>query len=113
MINDKNIMLDLPKGWLPPNSEKAVQLYKELQKELPDGHILYNKAVTVVAHREGTDDILCQYKDDETHFTVIHLTWSGKKEVDKGYPYVECDGSFNDFLEYDIGNNGKFCIFEA
>ena len=91
----------LPKGWFVSDTEKAIQLYKELQGELPEGHILYKKEVFVLAHREGTDDILCQHKDDKTHFTVIHLTWSGKEEVDTKHPYVECDGSFNDFLEYE------------
>jgi len=97
----------LPKGWFVSDAEKAIQFYNELQRELPKGHILYRKEVCVIAHRGATDDILCQHKDDKTHFTVIHLTWSGKEEKGTDYPYVEYDGNFNDFLEYEnrfLGN---------
>ena len=91
----------LPLGWYLSDSKKAMGLHKELQKELPAEHLLYNKDVNVIAHREGTDDILCQHKDDVAHFTVIHLTWYGKEEIDRDHPYVECDGNFNDFLNYE------------
>lgn len=98
--DERKILSLLPKGWFSSNLTKAMQLYKELQRELPSGHILHKRAVKVIAHREGTDDILCQHEDDRTHFTVIHLTWSGEEEVDTEHPYVECDGNFNDFLDY-------------
>ena len=100
MIEDKKYLSLLPQGWFPSNLTKAMQLYKELQRELSNGHILYEKAVKVIAHREDSDDILCQHENNKTRFTVIHLTWSGKEE-DKKYPFVEFDGDFNDFLNYD------------
>ena len=100
-MTEEQLLSLLPEGWFVSDAEQAMGLYEELQKELPKGHFLYKKEVYVLAHREGTDDILCQHKDDKTHFTVIHLTWSGKEEKSIEFPYMECDGSFNDFLEYE------------
>ncbi len=94
----------LPAGWFPVDEEDSVRLHAELQRELPAGHILYRKAVTVVADRDGaTDDILCRHDDDPSRFTVVHLTWSGTAEYGTDYPSVECDGDFDTFLEYEAG----------
>jgi len=91
----------LPEGWFVSDPEWATSLYNELQKELPEGHILFGKNVSVIAHRDGTDDILCQHQDDSNHYTVVHLTWSMKQEADAEFPYIECDGNFEDFLRYE------------
>ncbi|NDV96838.1 hypothetical protein D0T84_18270 [Dysgonomonas sp. 521] len=91
----------LPEGWFVSEVQKAASLHNELQRELPDGHLLYHVEVKVIAHREGTDDILCQHKDNENHYTVVHLTWSMKQETNKEFPYIECDGNFDDFLRYE------------
>ena len=101
MTNNIFMILSLlSKGWFPVNSKQAIGLFEELQRELPQGHILYNKAVKVIADRNGaTDDILCQHEDDRNHFTVIHLTWSGKKEMNEKYPYVEFDGTFDELYK--------------
>ena len=99
MSKEKDFLSLLPNGWFLSNPTRAIQLFEELQKELSSGHILYKKNVKVVAHREETDNILCQHEDDKTRFTVIHLTWSGKEEVAK-FPYVVFDGDFNDLLGY-------------
>ena len=47
--------------------------------------------VEVVAHREGTDDILCRHLDELSRFTVVHLTWLGREEIDTQHPAVEAD----------------------
>ena len=100
MSEEKGFLSLLPQGWFPCNPTRATGFFEELQRELPKGHILYRKVVKVIADRDGaTDDILCQHEDDKNHFTVIHLTWSGKEETNKNYPYVVCDGNFYDFLE--------------
>lgn len=102
-----NLSERLPEGWFVSDPKWASSLYAELQIELPEGHILYGKDVKVIAHREGTDDILCWHKDDNSHYTVVHLTWSMKKEIDNEFPYIECDGSFDDFLEYEAKFYGR------
>ncbi len=91
----------LPEGWFESDSEQASSFHSELQKELPEGHILYNCPVKVVGHRTGTDDILCQHEGDTGRYTVIHISWSMKTEIDSVHPTVEVDGSFSDFLEYE------------
>ena len=102
-ITTENLKDYLPKGWFVINEKQSAGLLAELQKELPIGHLLYGKSLKVIADRdEATDDILCQDENNLKRFIVIHLTWSGKTEKSITCPYVECDGSFNDFLEYEI-----------
>src|SRR5262245_30388087 len=94
---------DIPNewGWFESSREKAALLYRELQKELPSGHILFHKPVTVVAHREATDDILCRHVDEPDRFTLVHLTWLGREEINEQHPTVASDGTFEDFLNYE------------
>jgi len=91
----------LPIGWFASSPVKSTELHDELRKELPPGHRLHGIEVHVIAHREGTDDILCQHINDPDQFTVVHLSWIGKTEIDPNHPYVEADGSFDAFLEYE------------
>lgn len=99
--------IPLPEGWFYTTSEEQKSLWKELQKELPEGHLLFNKSIQVIAHRNGaTDDILCKHLDEANRFTVVHLTWSMKREMDERYPWVEVDGSFEDFIDYENNFNG-------
>lgn len=92
----------LPEGWFYATSEERESLEEELQKELPQGHLLHNKRVQVNGHRDGaTDDILCQHLDELDRYTVIHLSWSMKAEIDARFPTVEVDGSYQDFLAYE------------
>ena len=92
----------LPEGWFLADAEEARRLHVELQRELPSGHLLKNVPVAVVAHRDcATDDILCQHQLDDTRFTVIHLTWRMKEEIDSRFPMIETDGDFQSFLDYE------------
>ncbi|MBK8900644.1 MAG: hypothetical protein IPM53_05660 [Anaerolineaceae bacterium] len=92
----------LPLGWFYATPEERESLEEELQKELPQGHLLFNKLVQVIAHRAGaTDDILCQHLEEPDRYTVIHLTWSMKTEINEKHPTVEVDGRFPHFLAYE------------
>jgi hypothetical protein len=91
----------LPKGWHRSDDNRAIELHAELQRELPPGHLLYGVPVDVVAHREGTDDILCRHRQAAERFTVVHLSWIGKQEIDTRHPHVEDDGDFTSFLQYE------------
>jgi hypothetical protein len=91
----------LPYGWFVCDPEESARLHQELQIELPPGHRLFDVPVRVVAHRDGTDDILCQHIDDPARYTVIHLTWIMKPEIGPGFPTVEVDGDFAAFLAYE------------
>jgi phenylpropionate dioxygenase-like ring-hydroxylating dioxygenase large terminal subunit len=91
----------LPDYWEHPDTDTAAQLYAELQRELPAGHILYGVSVETfgwTAH--GSDDILFRWLDEPNHFTIVHLSWLGRTEINAQHPTVEFDGSFAEFLAY-------------
>jgi hypothetical protein len=97
----KRYLDKLPKGWFPTDPKRAETFQAELQRELPNGHLLKGRTVLILAHREGTDDILCQHIDEPDRFIVVHLSWIGKTEINAQHPFVEVDGSFDDFLAYE------------
>lgn len=59
------------------------------------------KIIEVVAHREGTDDILCRHVENNDRLAVIHLTWLMREEIGPNHPTVEVDGNINDFYAYE------------
>ncbi|PID48177.1 MAG: hypothetical protein CR967_01025 [Proteobacteria bacterium] len=91
---------NLPENWYLPNGKKLNLLNKELQIEITRGHLLYEKDVIIVAYCDGSDDILCQHKDKNNFYSLVHLTWSCKPEINTNYPIVIMQGSFEDFLNY-------------
>lgn len=89
----------LPLGWFYPDHDTAVRLRAEFMRELPPGHLLTGRVVEVFAWREGaTDDVLLRHRDEAERFTVVHLTWLGRTEIDARYPAVEFDGTFAEFV---------------
>ena len=98
---------ELPEGWFASDPERAASLLAELEREVPRGHLLHGDRIEVVAHREGTDDILCRHRDESSRFTVIHLSWLGREEIDAQHPAVEADGDFTSFLAYEARFSGR------
>jgi hypothetical protein len=97
----------LPEGWFLSDPNQAEFLRVELRKELPPGHVLFGVSVQVVAHRLGTDDILCRHLEHPAQFTVVHLSWLGREEINPRHPHVECDGDFDAFLRYEAAFLGR------
>jgi hypothetical protein len=89
---------ELPQGWFWPDTDETHSLHAELQRELPPGHILYGVPVITFATRRGIDDVLFRHRDEPDRFTVIHLSWLGRTEINAEHPTVEFDGSFSEFL---------------
>jgi hypothetical protein len=92
--------LELPEewGWIYPKDAAVAQsLHDELQRELPPGHLLFSRKVETVAYRGDCDDVLFRHVEEADQFTVIHLTWIGKREVDAKHPSVCFDGSSAEF----------------
>jgi|SRR6266850_1904555 len=85
-------------GWHYPDAAIAQSLHAELQRELPPGHLLYGRPVETVAYREDQDDVLFHHKNEPDRFTVIHLTWTRKREINAEHPSVCFDGTFVDFF---------------
>ena len=102
MSNSDTFHPDLPMGWYYPDSAIAADLHAELQRELPLGHLLTGLDVETFAWRRGgTDDVLFRHKREPDRFTVIHLSWLGRTEINAQHPTVEFDGSFPDFVAWE------------
>jgi hypothetical protein len=89
---------ELPEGWVRPDVDETHSLHDELQRELPPGHTLYGVPVITFATRRGIDDVLFRHQNEPDRFTVIHLSWLGRTEINALHPTVEFDGSFSGFL---------------
>ena len=85
-------------GWYYPDADVAESLHTELQLELPPGHLLFGRAVETVAYRRDQDDVLFRHRDEPDRFTVIHLTWIQKREINPQHPSVCFDGAFKRFF---------------
>lgn len=99
MQNKNTNRPQLPEGWEYPDAEAGAGLHDELQRELPHGHLLYGVAVETFAAAIGNDDVLFRHMNQQDRFTVIHLTWIGKTEINAQHPAVEFDGTYAEFLE--------------
>ena len=86
-------------GWNCPDTAVAQSLSAELQRELPPDHLLFGRVVEAVAYRQDQDDVLFRHQDEPNRFTVIHLTWSRKQEINADHPSVCYDGSFESFFD--------------
>ena len=98
-MNTSSNLPALPEGWFyPEDLAIAASLEAELQRELPPGHLIFGVPVAVFAHRHGSDDVLFRHRDQPERFTVIHLTWTRKREINAEHPSVCYDGSFEGFV---------------
>jgi hypothetical protein len=89
----------LPEGWYYPDSTMAQSLYAELQRELPPGHLPVGCEVETFAWRRGaTDDVLFRHTREPQKFTMIHLTWLGRTEINAKHPTVGFDGTLEGFV---------------
>jgi hypothetical protein len=86
----------LPLGWYRLLGTGHVA---ELQSEISPSHLLSGAAVEAVAARGANDDVLLRHLANRSRFTVVHLTWSGRREPDPLFPSVEFDGTYEEFLE--------------
>jgi hypothetical protein len=100
MIKEPNTISALPIGWLQSSKSEALSRINELNKEMSTFHILYNRNISVIAHREDCDDILCQDNNNQNCLFIVHLSWTGKKETNSNYPKIVFDGNYNDFINY-------------
>jgi hypothetical protein len=88
----------LPLGWEYPEPDEAAARHAELKRELPSGHILFGIPVETFASRIGDDDTLFRHLGDPDRFTLVHLTWLGREEINAEHPSVDFDGTLAEFL---------------
>jgi len=62
----------------------ADNLVKELEREVTEGHLLFQVEVRAIAQRTDSDDVLFRLPDGRC--AVVHLTWSGEPEGDSRWP---------------------------
>ncbi len=89
----------LPASYFYPDAEEGARLHAELLRELPPGHPLAGVPLETFAASRGTDDTLFRFRGNPRRFVIVHLTNSGRTEIDEHHPSVEFDGTFEEFLE--------------
>ena len=97
----------LPTGWYYPTEGEARGLHAELQRELPPCHLLFGRSVETFAYRRDQDDVLFRHLDEQNRFTVIHLSWIRKREINAAHPSVCFDGPFETFFAEEEKFYGK------
>jgi len=107
MTNAPTDRPSLPSGWYYPTEGEAERLHAELQRELPPGHLLFGRAVETFAYRRDQDDVLFRHRDNPERFTVIHLSWIRKREINAQHPSVCFDGAFEKFFVEEEGFYGE------
>lgn len=94
--------------WLAPwNPAEAVGerltqgLMRQLEVELPPGHVLYGVPVKVLARGNG-DDVLFELLDGSGRVADVHLTWSKGRER-LPWPGTDVYASLQDWAEKVMG----------
>jgi len=64
----------------------ADNLVKELEREVTQGHVLWNVKSRAIAQRSDSDDVLFEIESEQGKYAVVHLTWSGEPEQDSRWP---------------------------
>ncbi len=64
----------------------ADNLVKELEREVTQGHLLWNVKSRAIAQRSDSDDVLFEIESKQGKYAVVHLTWSGEPELDSRWP---------------------------
>lgn len=72
---------ELPSGWRRLASGEKTRLELELQRELPQGHVLKGITVRALAmSQEDCDDIA--FITDDNRLCIVHLTWKAEEFPD-------------------------------
>ncbi len=97
----------LPEDRFIPDHDTAESWSAELQRALPTGLLLLGQDVEFVVWRDGvTDDRLFRHVASPERFTVIHLSWSHRTEIDAQHPQVEFDGTYDSFIAEELRRYG-------
>ena len=82
------LRFDLLEPWISlPNDGSP--LVAELRREVRSDHVLYGIETEAVAMRCYCDDVLFRINGRPEQYAVVHLTWSGKTDPNKGWPATD------------------------
>ena len=65
---------------LPWHPVDGQALARELEREVPRGHILFGAAVIAMARRRDRDDVLFELADGSGRVAEVHLTWAVEQD---------------------------------
>ncbi len=92
-----------PTGWSPiDNPIETARLEQELRREVPTGHVLFDKPVTLIG-KGKRDDYLFQLADDVVAW--VHLTWA--VETDPTWPWTELYPSFAEWAQAELHDEAE------
>lgn len=81
----------------PWQAEFDSTLVAELQREIPQGHILFGVSVSPVARRGDRDVVLFSILDGSDRVALVHMTWS--IETSPNYPRTKVFESLRSWAE--------------
>jgi len=84
--------------WVGVTPKERQQLEVELAQEVCLLHPLASLDREVVARRTDTDDILVAINPHLCECAQVHLTWSGKTEMNPEVPSMELQATFQDWV---------------
>jgi len=87
------------KPWRPI-IEDAESFVTELHKEISAQHELSGVKVQAVGRRDDCDDVLFLTNDLSRPLVVVHLTWSGREEIDPRWPSVTIFSNWEDWRQW-------------
>jgi hypothetical protein len=94
---------DNPLEFIPPwiaVSRLAENLTTELQREVTEGHVLWQRPVRPLAQRVDCDSVLFEVQGAVSTYAVVHLTWAGKPENDTRIPHTIVFESIDDWVRH-------------
>jgi hypothetical protein len=83
------------KPWMPVDAAHVPGMIKELQNELPSGHVLKDFDCIPIGYRCDCDDTIWQVKGADFGFATVHLTF--QKETNPRWPDTATFVTFEDF----------------
>lgn len=80
------IPFPLKMPWIAEDNGEPLEA--ELKREMRTDGLLYEKQVKAIARRIDCDDVLFSVEDPDYPLAVVHLTWAGKTDQNKGWPEI-------------------------
>lgn len=96
----KAIRPTLPAGFFYPDARDAADLHAELLRELPPNHPLAGVPLETFAACHSNDDVLFRYRGNPRRFVLVHLTGSGRTEINEHFSAIQWSGTFEEFEDY-------------
>ncbi len=99
LTSESPVPIDFRPPWIGVTKKERQQLEAELAQEVCLLHPLAALDREVVARRIDTDDILIAINPHLCECAQVHLTWSGKTEMNPEVPSMELQATFQDWVQ--------------